>query len=103
MAKNLFFPVAERYNIHTMNFEFDPAKSAANQEKHGIDFRRAQALWDDTDLIEIPAKTEDELHYLVIGRIDGKHWSGVITYRSDVIRIISVRRSRVEEIAIYES
>lgn len=86
-----------------MDFEFDPDKSAANLLKHGIDFRRAQVLWDDPDLIEIPAKIEDEPRYLVIGRIDGKHWSGVITYRSELIRIISVRRSRAEEIAIYES
>lgn len=86
-----------------MSFEFDPDKSAAHLQKHGIDFRRAQALWVDPDLIEIPAKTEDEPRYLVIGKIDGKHWSAVITYRSDVIRIISVRRSREEEIAIYES
>lgn len=86
-----------------MSFEFDPDKNATNQQKHGIDFRQAQALWNDPDLIEIPAKTEDEPRYLVIGMIDGKHWSGVITYRSDVIRIISVRRSRAEEIAIYES
>jgi uncharacterized DUF497 family protein len=86
-----------------MDFEFDPEKSAANLEKHGIDFRRAQALWDDPDLIEIPAKTEDEPRYLVIGRTEGKHWSGVITYRSEIIRIISFRRSRAEEIDIYES
>jgi hypothetical protein len=86
-----------------MSFEFDPDKSVANLQKHGIDFRRAQALWVDPDLIEILAKTEDEPRYLVIGKIDGKHWSAVITYRSDIIRIISVRRSREEEIAIYES
>jgi hypothetical protein len=86
-----------------MSFEFDPEKSAANLQKHGIDFGRAQALWNDPDLIEIPAKTEDEPRYLVIGKIDGKHWSGVITYRSEIIRIISVRRSRAEEIALYES
>lgn len=85
-----------------MNFEFDPDKSASNLQKHGIDFRRAQTLWDDPDLIEIPAKTEDEPRYLVIGKILGRHWSGVITYRSDAIRIISVRRSRPEETAIYE-
>jgi hypothetical protein len=85
-----------------MTFEFDPDKSATNLQKHGIDFHRAQALWDDPDLIEIPVKTEDEPRYLVIGKIDGKHWSGVITYRSDAVRIISVRRSRPEEIAIYE-
>ena len=86
-----------------MEFEFDPRKSAANRRKHGIDFVEAQALWDDEDLIEIPARTTDEPRFLVIGTIGGKHWSGVITYRDDTIRIISVRRSRKEEVEIYES
>jgi uncharacterized DUF497 family protein len=85
-----------------MEFEFDPNKSNNNKKKHGIDFFEAQALWDDPDFIMVPAKTGDEPRYLVIGKISGKHWSGVITYRSDKIRIISVRRSRDEEIAIYE-
>lgn len=101
--KKFFNCAYDRYNIHTMDFEFDPDKSSANLLKHGIDFGRAQALWDDPDLVEIPAKTEDEPRYLVVGRIEGKHWSGVITYRSEIIRIISVRRSRAEEIDIYES
>jgi uncharacterized protein len=83
-------------------FEFDESKSRVNLEKHGIDFLQAQALWSDPDLIEIPAVTVDELRLLVIGRIDQKHWSAVITYRSENIRIISVRRSRSEEVAIYE-
>jgi uncharacterized DUF497 family protein len=86
-----------------MEFEFDPRKSTANRRKHGIDFAAAQALWDDPDLIEIPARTEDEPRFLVVGMIAGKHWSGVITYRDDRIRIISVRRSRKEEVEIYES
>ena len=86
-----------------MEFEFDPRKSAANERKHGIDFVEAQALWDDEDLIEIPARTTDEPRFLVIGTIGGKHWSGVITYRDDAMRIISVRRSRKEEVEIYES
>jgi uncharacterized DUF497 family protein len=30
-----------------MDFEFDPAKSAANLKKHGVDFLGAQALWSD--------------------------------------------------------
>lgn len=84
-------------------FEFDEDKSRANREKHGIDFVQAQAIWNDPDLIEIPAVTVDEPRFLVIGRIDGKHWSAVVTYRSENIRIISVRRSRSEEVAIYES
>ncbi len=85
-----------------MDFEFDQRKSRSNRSKHGIDFVEAQQLWDDPDLLEIPARTADELRFLVIGKIGGLHWSGIVTYRSDRIRIISVRRSRGEEIALYE-
>ncbi len=86
-----------------MEFEFDPEKSDINKRKHGIDFVEAQALWDDPDFIEIPVKASDEPRFLVIGKISGKHWSGIITYRTKKIRIISVRRSRKEEVDIYES
>ena len=84
-------------------FEFDVPKSDSNKIKHGIDFYEAQALWDDPDLVEIPLKTVDEPRYLVVGRILEKYWSGIITYRSSKIRIISVRRSRKEEVDAYES
>jgi uncharacterized DUF497 family protein len=85
-----------------VEFEFDPGKSAVNQEKHGIDFVEAQMLWQDSMYVEVPARTEDEPRWLVIGQINGKHWSAVVTYRQERIRIISVRRSRDEEVAIYE-
>jgi uncharacterized DUF497 family protein len=85
-----------------MEFEFDPKKSDGNKVKHGIDFYEAQALWDDPDFIEIPVKTSDEPRFLVIGKISEKHWSGIITYRNDKIRLISVRRSRKGEVDIYE-
>ena len=83
-------------------FEFDEAKSTANKAKHGIDFIDAQVLWDDPDLLEIPARTDDEPRYLMVGKIDQKHWSAVVTYRGDKIRIISVRRSRRQEVELYE-
>ena len=86
-----------------MEFEFDSKKSQSNKEKHGIDFYQAQELWDDSDFIEIPAKTSDEPRFLVVGKISGEHWSAIITWRREKIRIISVRRSRKEEIDIYES
>ena len=86
-----------------MEFEFDERKSRSNAAKHGIDFLVAQQIWEDSNLLEIPAKTTDEPRFVVIGQIDGKHWSAVITWRGDVIRIISVRRSRAEEVALYES
>ncbi|WP_233078848.1 BrnT family toxin [Rheinheimera soli] len=86
-----------------IEFEFDQDKSRSNLEKHGIDFHTAQDLWNDSDLVEIPAKTIDEPRSLVIGMLHGKHWSGVITYRGSTIRIISVRRSRKSEVELYES
>ena len=84
-----------------MEFEFDEFKSAANHEKHGIDFVEAQLLWHDSMRFEVPARTVDEPRYLVIGQIKGKHWSAVVI-RREKIRIISIRRSRDEEVAIYE-
>ena len=85
-----------------MEFEFDQAKSASNLEKHGIDFTAVQALWDDAMRVEIPARTADEPRWLVIGQIAGRHWSVVVTYREERVRIISARRSRKEETALYE-
>jgi len=85
-----------------MKFEFDSEKSDNNKKKHGIDFLDAQALCDDPDYIIIPAKTIDEPRFLVVGKIEDKHWSGVITYLDESVRIISVRLSRKEEIDIYE-
>ena len=86
-----------------MEFEFDRHKSQTNKKKHGIDFVEAQALWNDPDRIEIPAVTIDEPRFILIGKISDTHWSTIITYRGEKIRIISVRRSRREEIEIYES
>ena len=85
------------------SYEFDRPKSESNKAKHGVDFVEAQALWLDSNLVEIPALTTDEPRFLVIGKIREKHWSAVVTYRNGSIRLISVRRSRIEEIKIYES
>ena len=90
------------YSFYTMEFEYDPVKSRINKEKHGIDFQEAQALWEDTDLVEIPARTSDELRFVVMGKIGDKHWSAIVTYRGSNVRIISVRHSRKEEVSVYE-
>ncbi len=86
-----------------MKFEYDPEKSKNNKFKHGIDFSEGQKIWDDPNLIIIPARTVDEPRFVVIGKIADKHWSSIITFRDDKIRIISMRRSRPEEVDIYES
>ena len=87
-----------------MEFEFDLSKSATNKAKHGIDFVEAQALWLDDGLAESMSKANvaGELRFLAIGRIDGKHWTAICTFRAEAIRIISVRRARKEEIEYYD-
>ena len=86
-----------------MDFEFDPRKSASNKKKHGIDFVEAQTLWNDPDRLEIPAKTQGEKRTVLTARFAGTYWSAVTTARGEKTRIISVRRSRKQEIEAYES
>jgi len=83
-------------------FEYDEDKSKVNLEKHGIDFQAAQALWNDPDALEIETESNIEARFLVIGIIHNKYWSAVITYRNENIRLISVRRSRIKEVELYE-
>ena len=84
-----------------MVFEFDVSKSKINLAKHGIDFVDAQKLWEDEDRLEIPARTEDEPRYLLIAAFGQKLWSAFFTYRKERIRLISVRRARMEERELY--
>lgn len=85
-----------------MRFEWDPAKSRKNKQKHGIDFEEAMALWEGA-VVEFPVLTTDEPRSLVIGKIQDVHWSAIITRREgNTVRIISVRRSRKEEKKLYE-
>lgn len=84
-----------------MEFEFDPDKSAANREKHGIDFVVAQALWS-VAALEVPAIWPGEPRFLRIAQMGGKVWVAVFTLRSGQVRIISVRRARDNERAAYD-
>jgi hypothetical protein len=73
-----------------MDFEFDDHKGKGNKEKHGIDFIEAEQIRDDPVHMEIPARTEDEPRYLVIGKIGEKCWSAVITLTRPGSRLGSV-------------
>ena len=86
-----------------MEFEFDSIKGQSNKVKHGIDFIEAQALWKDEFYIESAARSDTENRFVVIGKIKRKHYSAFVTYRKEIVRIISVRRSHKEEVALYES
>jgi len=86
-----------------MTFDWDARKSAANRRKHGIDFKSAKALWLDENRIEIEAPHPIEERMILIARLWERHWTAVYTIRSEsTIRLISVRRSRDEEVVLYE-
>jgi uncharacterized protein len=84
-----------------VQFEYDPQKSQSNLAKHGIDFETAKLLWSDLHRVELQATSTVEPRFLIIGKIQEKHWSAIVTYRGTVIRIISVRRSRENEVSLY--
>ncbi len=86
-----------------MKFEYDENKSNSNLTKHGIDFRQSQLLWNDPNLLTFKSKYIDEIRYLHIGIIKKTHWSAITTIRDEKIRIISVRRARINEIELYEN
>jgi len=85
-----------------MMFAFDTQKSESNKEKHGIDFHEAQYLLMDPERAIIPARMLHEVRYLMVARYHGIFWSVVYTTMGDVIRIISVRKSREDEKEIYQ-
>lgn len=85
-----------------MNFEFDEAKSRSNKEKHGIDFVEGQAIWLDACRLELPAKTRGEPRFRMVGKIEGRLWAAVVTYRGERVRIISIRRPWKKEVTEYE-
>ena len=73
-------------------FEFDPAKSAANLDKHGIDFEEVQAVWADTRCLEIPGPTRGEDKVAAHRQDRCRHWTVDLTRRGRASRLISARR-----------
>jgi uncharacterized DUF497 family protein len=85
-----------------MKFEWDDTKSLTNKAKHGIDFSTAREMWKDDNRVEIHAPYPLEERSILIGKIGKKLWTAIFAYRGNDVRIISVRRSRKNEIGLYE-
>jgi uncharacterized DUF497 family protein len=87
-----------------MEFEYDPAKSRSNKEKHGIDFEKAKALWDDPRALVTELEYKEEKRFGLIAKFEESKypWTAIFTTRSERIRIISVRRARADESERYE-
>ncbi len=84
-----------------MDFEYDPAKSEANQAKHGIGFQEALSLWLDPRRVEFTARFQDEERFGLIALLEGKLWTAISTNRNGKIRIISERSARDYEKKLY--
>ena len=85
------------------DFEWDEKKSRANRKKQGISFDQATILWDDPFLLEFHLLCRGEERWGVVGRVGaGDYLTAIITYRGEVVRIISVRKSTPREIEEYE-
>ena len=86
-----------------MKFEWDDQKSISNKEKHGINFDTAKNLWHDEKRIELEIAFTSEERWALIASLEGMIWTAIYTMRSDIIRLISVRRARTSEVKLYES
>ncbi len=77
--------------------EFDPAKDASNQQKHGVSLAIA-ADFDWATVLVSPARMErGEVRFLVIGDVAGEVYVAVVTERQGRMRIISLRRANRKE------
>lgn len=87
--------------VSTGKFDWDPVKNTSNQAKHGIRLAEACALWQGP-VVTLPSMNPDELRHLAIGLIEGKLWTVVYAPRGDHFRLISARRSRTNEKALFQ-
>ena len=85
-----------------MVFEYDPLKNEANIAKHKVSFEEALEIWNDPDLLVLPARKRGEKRKLAIGRAYTAIFSVVHTKRGEAIRIISARRATKKEVRYYE-
>lgn len=85
-----------------MRIEFDPAKDAANQEKHGLSLTLAAALdWDEA-LVWVDERHEyGELRMIALAPDTGILYYVAFVDRGAARRIISLRRANRREVKHY--
>ena len=82
-----------------MTNRFDPAKDAANREKHKLSLAFGSRIFEGEGhfIISTIRPEDNEERFKVVGMVDGKLYTGVFTWRGQVPRFISVRRSNSSE------
>jgi uncharacterized DUF497 family protein len=84
---------------------FDPAKDLANREKHKLPLTFGDRIFEDESHLIIPSVREldGEERFKVVGIVEEKLFTGVLVWRGDLPRFISVRRSNKGEEQAYHS
>jgi uncharacterized protein len=84
-----------------LKIEFDPAKREKTLEERGLDFARAEEVFD-SNSIDVADDRFDyrERRWLTYGFLDGRHVVVVWTDRGDRKRIISMRHMHEREIKV---
>ena len=84
---------------------FDPAKDAINRERHGLPLIFGDRIMEDVNHLVLPSicPQDGEERFKVVGLVGSKLYTAVFTWRSDLPRFISVRRSNPGEDRAYRS
>lgn len=84
---------------------FDPAKDAANREKHKLSLAFGDRIFEDGNHLIIPSirEIDGEERFKAVGRIGEKLFTGVFVWRGELPRFISVRRSNEGEERFYHA
>lgn len=88
-----------------MEFEWDPAKAAANEKKHGLSFEEGTRAFGDPFAVTVAdsAHSEQEARFVTLGALpNGRLVVVVHADRAGRIRLISVRRATARERRRYE-
>jgi len=86
-----------------VEFEWDPAKDAANLAKHGVSFAQAARVFADPRRLERIDRRQDygEERRQTIGAVDGRVLLLAYTLRGRRVRLISARRAHDHEERAY--
>lgn len=82
---------------------FDPDKDAINRDRHKLPLIFGDRVMEDPDHLIIPSirARDGEERFKAVGMVEGRLFTAVFTWRGDVARFISVRRSNPGEERAY--
>ena len=87
-----------------MDYEWDPAKAAANLAKHGVSFESAEAFdWKAALVEEDKRHHYGERRFYALAEMNGRIYAMIFTRRGQAVRIISFRKANDRERRRYEN